>query len=130
LTAFIYHGIIRIIKIKEDMWLNVVCTCTMYGYGRKGLYKKAVCTFFSCHSSLSSCSREIASHLYQIFHVESVLAMLPTVLPRKPNGMVHAWVGQKLFKNYIFKSFHNVMKLSSGHHSNEYKCNRLPLLHK
>jgi hypothetical protein len=45
-------------------------------------------------------------------------------------GMEHARVGQKLLKNYIFMSFYNVLKLSSGHHSNVYKCNRLPLLHK
>jgi hypothetical protein len=38
-------------------------------------------------------------------------------------GIVHAWVGQKLLKNYIFKSFYDVQKLRSGHHSNEYKCN-------
>ncbi len=46
------------------------------------------------------------------------------------NGMVHAWVGQKLLKDYIFKSFYDVLKLSSGHHSNEYKRNHLPLLYK
>jgi hypothetical protein len=45
-------------------------------------------------------------------------------------GMVHEWVGQKLLKNYIFKSIYNVPKLSSGHHSNEYKRNCLPLLQK
>jgi hypothetical protein len=45
-------------------------------------------------------------------------------------GMVHAWVGQKLLKNYIFKSFYDISKLSSGHHFNKYKSNRLPLLHK
>ena len=39
------------------------------------------------------------------------------------HGMVHAWVGQKLLKNYIFKSFYDVPKLSLRHCSNEYKCN-------
>ncbi len=45
------HGgvIFGILKIQEDMWLNVVCTCTTIvgtGYVEWGLH------FFSCHSSL------------------------------------------------------------------------------
>ncbi len=35
--------------------------------------------------------------------------------------MVHAWVGQKPLKIYIFKSF--LMSWNSGHCSNEYKRN-------
>jgi hypothetical protein len=41
----------------------------------------------------------------------------------RENGMVHAWVGQKRLKKYIFKSFYDDPKLSFGHCSNEYKCN-------
>jgi hypothetical protein len=28
-----------------------------------------------------------------------------TIIPHDPRGMVHAWVGQNLLKNYIFKRF-------------------------
>ncbi len=45
-------------------------------------------------------------------------------------GMVHAWVGQKLLKNYIFKSFYNVPKLSSGPVPTSTNAIQQPLLHK
>ncbi len=46
------------------------------------------------------------------------------------HGMVHAWVGQKLLKYYIFKSFYDVQSWALNTDPTSTNAIQQPLLHK